>query len=349
MLVLNDIHIGAARKAGTTPASQEALRTFVFSEFSDLLASGQDQDHHTVINGDLFDRFEVEAADLIRTYGILSKHIEDGNKLTLVMGNHDFNPRGGKVSSFHVLAHFLADRFPDSVQVVDHNVGLTQVSRNVWAIPHMPNQEMFNLELESAAEVGGGLLLLHANYANNFADEADHSLNVSEEQADRLIQAGWSLLFGHEHQYKLAKSGAVVIPGNQIPTSVADCLGCSAKYQALIEGDKVRVDRLYGIETLFAEVPWTELGTLPDESLRFIRVTGTATAEQGADVVSEVAKLRQNHPALVITNAVKVEGMAEFEALAEMSFEQITAFNVLEALLAELEPKEQETVRELLK
>lgn len=348
MLVLNDIHIGTSRKAGTTPASQEALRTFVFSAFSSLLASDQNQDNHTIINGDLFDRFEVEAADLIRTYSILSKHIEDGNKLTLVMGNHDFNPRGGKVSSFHMLAHFLVDRFPTSVQVVDHNVGLTQIDGSVWAIPHMPNQDMFDLELESAAELSGGTLLLHANYANNFADEADHSLNVSEEQADRLIQSGWTLLFGHEHQSKLAKEGRVVIPGNQIPTSVADCLGCRAKYQAILEDGKVRLDLLYDIGTMFVDVPWTELVAMPHESIRFIRVSGTATAEQGADVVSEVARLRQNHPALVITNAVKVEGLAEFDQLAQMSFDQITAFNVLEALLEELSPEEGVAVKELL-
>ena len=349
MLIISDLHIGASRKAGTTPASQAALTEHIHQHFEALITT-TDEDH-IVINGDLFDGFEVPGTDLIRTFGVLDRWFmkaRQAQHLTLIAGNHDWNPRGDKVSSFHMLAHFLKVRRGMAVDVIDHTRGLSRVSGDgrVWAIPHMPNQDLFDIELSRAMADRGDILLLHANYDNNFAVESDHSLNVSREIATELINRGWTLIFAHEHQLRVAPG--IMIPGNQIPTSVADCLGCEGKYYLTLQGkDVVRHEWLnLEEERVFARVDWRNLDT--DHDYLFIRVEGTATADEAAEVVDAVARFRAKSQAYVVTNAVKVEGVAAFDGLAEMSLEQITAFNVLDALLAELSEEEGKVVRALL-
>jgi hypothetical protein len=99
-------------------------------------------------------------------------------------------------------------------------------------------------------------------------------------------------------------------------------------------------------DKVFTRVDWRNLDT--DPGYQFIRVEGTATAEEAAEVVDAVARFRAKSEAYVVTNAVKVEGVAAFDELAEMSLEQITAFNVLDALLEELSEEEGKVVKELL-
>ena len=347
MLILNDLHVGASRKAGTTPASQAALSEYIHQNFEALI-NATDEDH-IVINGDLFDGFEVPGTDLIRTFSVLDRWFmkaRQAQHLTLIAGNHDYNPRGDKVSSFHLLAHFLKVRRGMSVDVIDHTRGLSRVADRVWAIPHVANQDLFDIELSRAMSERGDFLLLHANYDNNFAAESDHSLNVSREAADLLISAGWTLIFGHEHQPRVYTG--IVIPGNQIPTSVADCLGCKGKHYLTLSGRETQFKEWLNLEEdkVFTRLDWRSLDT--DPGYQFTRVEGTATAEEAAEVVDAVAKFRARSEAYVVTNAVKVEGVVAFDELAEMSLEQITAFNVLDALLEELSEEEGKVVKELL-
>lgn len=347
MLILNDLHVGASRKAGTTPASQAALSEYIHQNFEALI-NATDEDH-IVINGDLFDGFEVPGTDLIRTFNVLDRWFmksRQAQHLTLIAGNHDWNPRADKVSSFHLLAHFLKVRRGMAVDVIDHTRGLSRVSDRVWAIPHMPNQDLFDIELSRAMSERGDFLLLHANYDNNFAAESDHSLNVSREIAAELVDRGWTLIFGHEHQFRMASG--IVIPGNQVPTSVSDCLGCEGKNYVTLHDKVISRYEWLNLEEdkVFTRVDWRNLDT--DPGYQFIRVEGTATAEEAAEVVDAVARFRAKSEAYVVTNAVKVEGVSAFDELAEMSLEQITAFNVLDALLEELSEEEGKVVKELL-
>lgn len=347
MLIISDTHIGASRKAGTTPASQAALSAYIHQNFESLI-NATDEDH-IVINGDLFDGFEVPGTDLIRTFSVIDRwfmRARQAQHLTLVAGNHDWNPRADRVSSFHLLAHFLRVRRGMSVDVIDHTRGFSRVADRVWAIPHMPNQDLFDIELSRAMADRGDILLLHANYDNNFAVESDHSLNVSREIAGQLVDRGWTLIFGHEHQIRVTES--IVIPGNQVPTSVADCLGCKGKYYLTLSGKETQLREWLNLEEdrVFTRTDWRNLDT--DPGYQFIRVEGTATAEEAAEVVDAVARFRAKSEAYVVTNAVKVEGVAAFDELAEMSLEQITAFNVLDALLEELSEEEGKVVKELL-
>ena len=346
--ILNDTHIGVTRQAGTTPASQAALRAYVLAEFRKLVerTSG-----HLIINGDLFDGFTIEAKDLISAHCTLDEHLRQDRRLTLIQGNHDSSAKAEKISSFHVLAYVLQGQYPDLVQVVDHNNGFTRVDETIWAIPHMLNQSLFDIEIEKACGQSweGDTLLLHANCMSPFAEHSDHSLNVSEDQIDALIKSGWQIVFAHEHQPRLFRGGRVTVVGNQIPTSIADCIGNrqNQKYMLKINDKKSDLIPVIDLTTIYGEFDWTDLDSVPDH-LKFIRVGGACSAAQAADMVSAIAKLRQKHEAFCISNAVKVEGLAQLEGLAEMSIDAMEKFDVVAALMEFLEPKEQETVKGLL-
>lgn len=344
MFILNDLHISATRKAGATPTSATALKQYLQSEFSRLV--GQCQGHLCIL-GDLFDSFSVDVGEVVKVYETLCDYINDGNTLTMVCGNHDHSPRPG-TSSFHLLAHILKSRFPNEVNVIDYTNGLTEVEDGIWAISHMPNQSLFDLEIEKAcANNDVKMLLLHCNIENAFTEHSDHSLNLAGDLLGKVLHAGIRVVCAHEHTGRILHGGRVHVIGNQLASSVSDCVNEMNDSKVYVEINDFTVTEHLSctLSTLYAKLDWNNLDDVP-EHLKFIRVGGFATAAEAPAALAAVAKLRQNHNAFVITNAVQVEGMSSDIEVA--SLESVKSFNVLEALLEILSPEENKVVKELL-
>ena len=346
MIILNDLHLSTTRSGGTTPQSQAALRNYLRKSLSDTLEDYAGQ--HVVINGDLFDSFQVETSEVIAAHKIFQEHLEREGQLTLVMGNHDSSAKADKVSSFHLLAHILKSTHPGYVDVIDHTDGLSWIGVGVFAISHCMNQSLFDLELAKAAKRDGEdrYLLLHCNYKNGFAENSDHSLNINDEQVGALMRAGWTMILGHEHQGYTLRGGRVIVVGNQFPSSVADCIGDPEKHLLEIDGG-VKFVCTWDANGSYIEADWRNLGDIEDYQYNFIRVVGNATALEAAAVIKAVSQLRQRSEAFVITNSVKVEG--QDMTMNTESIESIKAFDLLSAIYAELNEREIETVKELMK
>ena len=344
MIILNDLHLGVTRSGGTTPQSQAALRNYLRKSLSETLEDYGGE--HVVINGDLFDSFQVETSEVIAAHKIFQEHLERGGGLTLIMGNHDSSAKADKVSSFHLLAHILKSTHPDYVGVLDHTDGFSHVDENVYAISHCLNQSLFDLELAKAAKRDGedSYLLLHCNYKNGFAENSDHSLNINDEQVGALMRAGWTLILGHEHQGYTLRGGRVIVVGNNFPSSVADCIGDPAKHLLEIDGG-VKLVCTWDANASYIEADWRDLTNI--DGYNFIRVVGNATALEAAAVIKAVSQLRQRSEAFVITNSVRVEG--QDMTMNTESIESIKAFDVMGAIYAELNEREIETVKELMK
>ena len=350
MLIINDLHLGVQRSGGTTPQSQIYLKNWLRGKVRMLI----DGEYGAVtVNGDLFDGFTVDIAEVVKAYEMFADwmHIAPTRKLNLIQGNHDWNPRGDKMSSFHLLCHFLKAHFDDRVRVFD--TGFDELTPEVFCIPHMPNQELFNMEVQKAISYpiafgSAGYLLLHCNYKNGFAENSDHSLNLGDDQVGDLIKAGWKLVLGHEHIGYELRGGKVIVVGNQFPSSVADCLGNTNKHALRIMHDGVAYVETWGAGTSFARADWQGLADVSSDHYDFIRVEGEATAAQAADAISAISKFRQRSRAFVITNAVKVEGVVAAEEMAAKSIEDIRAFDVLGAIFEHLEPREVEVVKGLI-
>lgn len=368
-LLINDVHIGVSRSAGTTQASRRALREYLQTSMRDLIFDHLDKD--LIVNGDLFDSFSVDVMDVLFCYYTFSDwlfqsirkrgHIQTV-RLVLGRGNHDIAKDNSKLSSFDFLGSLLTKQFPDNVQVVTG--GLTELDEHVWMIPHVANQDLFNMELDKALDIHPSHILLHANVDNQYADQSDHSLNVDADRINQLIERGHTLVFAHEHHHKTMYRGGVIVTGNQWPSSIYDCLtqgraqSDGAKYAHIISETtdhkgvtKVSLDRVktWDATGSYMEIPW---GSLMDmnvyQKAQFVRVSGDAIAEQAADVMSAIANFRNKSDAFVVSNMVKVAGAEGLDDLPELTQEKLQAVDILAALKAELDPEECAVVDSLL-
>lgn len=329
--VINDLHIGVLRAAGTTPQTAFALRRYALGQFQ-LLLDATDGD--LLINGDLFDTEHIPYSDLLETYQMIARWAIDNPDSVIILppGNHDLSKTTTTMSSQQFLTHLLQALLGERVIVPTEGMPITVAGAAGWVIPHMTNQELFDLELAKVPAVK--YLFLHANYDNKFAVQSDHSLNLSREQAEKLPVE--RIVLGHEHQRRMELVGKVMIPGNQFPASVADCLGNKDKYMTLITDTSFELKQVWVGEGSFLRCDWRDLGNV-DPDAQFVRVEGDASTSEAAQVVTAISKLRKAHNAFVITNAVKIEGR---EADASMeTMEKAANFNVVQALMTLLEKK----------
>lgn len=337
-LILNDVHIGAIRTGGTTPATAYKLRQNLLADFAGLLDMAGTDD--VVINGDWLDTGAIPLADLLQVYSITAEWLSKEHKPSLwpIAGNHDLTKNSAVLSSFALLCSLLAARFPVQVHTI---IGAGKITDGVFAVGHCENQDAFELEL-SRIPASTRTVLLHCNVNNTFAAKSDHSLNISLDQARTLNVE--TIIVGHEHQRSTHLGGKVLVAGNQIPSSVADCLGNDMKYALRITDSSVEWVPTWERTGSFIEMDWRELApTLCD----FVRVIGKASAAEASAVVTAISSFRKTSQSLVITNAVEVESVNDGERI-EVSLEQIRSFSVLEELLKILNEDERAIVTKLL-
>jgi DNA repair exonuclease SbcCD nuclease subunit len=335
LTVVNDWHLGANRSAGTTPATAYQLRQDLLTAAEEILYSVTGD---LLVNGDLFDGPDIPRADLLQAVRIFGDWLTRApGSLFLANGNHDLDKNSTRLSSFQFFAQLLLEMHgPARVAHIAEGTSLPR--HDAYVIPHVANQDLFNMELAKVPACR--FLFVHANYDNQFAVEADHSLNLSKEQAEQLPVE--YIVFGHEHQARTELGGKVVIVGNQFPSSISDCLGNQDK--ALFCTYQANRAASYALHTTwqdindFGKVDYSEQDWrgLTDVG-RFIRITGTATAAEADKVVTAIGRFRREAKALVITNAVKIEGVDDGAEMT-LSHEDVTSFNVLEALREYLGP-----------
>lgn len=333
MRILHDIHAGAIRAAGTTTTSAWELRKHILAEFERLLPEDED----LMLLGDLFDTNNVPISDVLQVYLILVKWLQKNPlcKLYNILGNHDASKTSNVLSSFQFLGRLLSHSFPN--QYV-HIEAPTRIPYG-YVIPHMANQDLFNIELDKVPDCN--FLFLHCNYDNFFAAQADQSLNVSEKQA--LASKAEKLIFAHEHHGRTM--GKVLVPGNQIASSVSDWLSNQDKRYI-----SVGADTNYAFTTCvkradeFVEMDWTKLET---STAKFIRITGTATNADAAAVVNAINKFRKASDAFVITNGVAVQTGDTETVNFEATLQNVQRFSVLEALRELVTPDEMKVLEGL--
>ena len=349
-LILNDTHVGVSRMAGTTPTSASALKAFLHERLAACLYKGYNR---VIINGDLTDSYDIGLGEALEVYATLDQFlaISGGRELIVALGNHDLSKDSAKLGTVAFIGRLLEMKYPDRFKLVDapHRVD------DVYIIPHVTNQALFDLALSQVPD-DVSYLLVHANFDNNFAAQSDHSLNLTREQAREVTSKGITLIFGHEHQGRTAFGGKLVIVGNQFPSSVSDCLAHGdgqldgAKYALAITGggkyEKVmtwsRDDTVYG----YTEIDWRDLN--PEVAHpAFVRVAGTAEAEEAAAVIKAISGFRQKSEAFVVTNAVKVSQLADSEEM-DVSAEDVRSVNVIQMLLDVLTEEQAAVVRQLM-
>ena len=334
LTVLNDLHIGVQRSSGTTPMTQWKLRQSVIAQADELISEVETD---LMILGDLFDTHFVPFHDWLAAWQTLDTWLSRHRNRTLylVAGNHDLSKTSTTIGSFQALGRVLSEKHFNVFVVLE-----PQEVPHGYIIPHLPNQDLFDQALSQVPD-NTAALFLHCNYDNNFAVQSDQSLNLSAAAAEKLPDM--HIVIAHEHQTRLLGK-RIWIPGNQIATSVSDCMGTDKKRKLVIENGQPRFVEVCPVDNLITRMDWRELAPV---ATPFVRVEGMAKSSEGADVVARISKYRSGSDALVITNAVKIEvegGLAEQFAV---SLESAKAFDVMAALKQLLTEEEFAIVSEL--
>lgn len=287
-----------------------------------------------MILGDLFNSSNVNVYDIAKTYEILTDWLSSNDgKLYLVAGNHDLSKTSTTLSSFEFLCNLLNKSYPARVVVVLQPM----MTPYGYVIPHLANQDLFNAALEDVPETD--YLFLHCNYDNNFAAQSDQSLNLSCEQALKLPVK--TIVFGHEHHGRsliaqdAKRSVNILIPGNQIATSVADWRGCKYK-QYLTIADSWFFYPCAQASDEYAEMLWNDL---EKTTHNFVKLVGTVNEDTEAETITALNRLRQIHEAFVVSYGVSIVSenrTAAFEAAAKTA-KSFDIWEVLKEYLSEEE------------
>lgn len=353
VLVINDLHLGVQRSGGTTRQSAEELREWGHRQHAKLLNIAAEKGcTDVIVNGDLSDVYDLPLAQALEIYSVVDEFLtaNPGIRLYWALGNHDLSKDSARLGTVAFIGAILSAKYTNF-----YLVNSPQPICDGWyVIPHVANQDLFELELDRVPD-GTKWLFLHCNFDNKFACQSDHSLDLSRARAKALKERGIKIVLGHEHQGREVLGGNVIIVGNQFPTSVADCLphGDSqrdgTKHALIIDGDSHRYYTTWcpdDADGWYAEVDWKELADVEEEGRGFIRVVGDATVAESSDAIKAIATFRQRSKSFVVTNAVKVESLESLEELAE-SIEDVRSVNVAEMLMELLDPKEREVVQSL--
>lgn len=354
-LVINDLHLGVSRVGGTTAESAAALREYAHNQFRELLAMAEAENCLSVIiNGDLADQYNLPLSEALEIYETMDLFLRNNpfKDLILACGNHDLSKDSSRLGTVEFVGALLKMKYPDRFTLVTK----PEQFGDIYVVPHVVNQDVFELELGRIPMDSVNFLLLHCNYDNKFAADAEHSLNLDRSQAKALRDKGLTLILGHEHQGRESLGGKVVVVGNQFPSSVSDCMPHGdgqkngTKRALIIEDGVHRFVPTWSddaAEGWFARIDWRELKDVEEEGRGFVRVEGDASEAEAADVIKAISAFRQRSKSFVVTNAVKVEQADSLEDVAA-SIEDIRNVSVLELLLEQLEPAQQAAVRKLL-
>jgi Calcineurin-like phosphoesterase len=352
-LVISDLHLGVQRTGGTTNTSATALREYGHQKHKDLLELAADGDT-IIVNGDLTDTYDIPLGQALEVYSVASHYLQThpNSRMFWSVGNHDLSKDSAKLGTVSFIGRLLRTHFRGRFFLLEQ---AELVNHDIWVIPHVANQELFDLELKRVPDEAK-YVLLHANFDNAFAGQSDHSLNISRDQAKVLTKQGKTLILGHEHQGRTLMNDKVIIVGNQFPSSVSDCLRHGDaqvdghKYCLMIDGDDMELIPTWSVKDpvgWFQEIDWRALDTAK-EGQGFIRVTGAATSDEAQQVIKALSTLRQSSEAFVITNAVKVESHDNLNEI-EASIEEIRSVNVIDLLMGMLDEDQAAVIRNLLK
>jgi metallophosphoesterase superfamily enzyme len=335
--IINDIHLGARRQAGTTNHSREQLGRYTFEQFKEVLkrCSGSAS---TIILGDLFNKAKVGEVALYMAFRILCDHMRSSNQeLILVRGNHDNRSETvNDMCSLELLYVLLKDAKDSGVFEGDVYLIYNEPEHfdtggvDFYIIPHVFNQEEFDRQLGAVPE-GVGFLLLHCNYDNYFA-QGDHSLNLSKSQAKKITDTGTKILIAHEHHARRINSNLIIL-GNQFPTSIDDCLGGGQKAMYVVRPDgTIEPSVTWEAAGNYLDSPYDQVEHVPSNGYSFVRVSGVCEKSEFARVVREVNELRKRSNAFIVSNAVKMRE----QKMDSRTKEEIETIDIVGMLLSSL-------------
>lgn len=312
-LIIADLHQGLNRKTGVTAESLEEFENDKINNLSALMV--QHEDKEAIIAGDLFDSSRVSLHAVLQVATVLLKHPK---KVWIIAGNHDLSKNTLKMSSLAFLSEWL--KMQDTNVEVIFKPTPIGASHEILAVPHMPNQGLFDEVLSASS--GFSTLITHCNYENNFAVDKDHSLNLTKKQASKFKM----VISGHEHNKRTV--GNTHMLGSFAPCNVGEA--AVEKVSHVFDPEALSLEPVGQSSHTYQEIHWHDIEAAL--SVGFLKVIGEATAAEAPTVLSAVAALRKTSPAYMIQNAVTVQTI-ELGEIEGASFDSVNTMELLGSIL----------------
>lgn len=310
VVIFSDPHVGLRRTANTTPTSSARLREAINEQLADIIGRPAE---FRICGGDWFDTFSNEEGVIASTYPLIKE-------MDLVLaGNHDLVNIKGKMGSLGLLKEMLGNTDAIPINDVGESNGFLHTYENhlFFSVPHCSTQELFEKAVDATAK-GSNVynkegrkkyLLLHCNYNSNFSDGRQTDLNLTRAKAAELVDHFDYIILGHEHNPYEDFQGKLIVLGNIHPTSFSDI---TDKRIMTIGDDGVKFVPVWKKSKGYQEINWQDL----EESYphQFIKITGTAKAENLRDIMKAAKTIEKNSPNLfALKMDVEIEGLAKMQ------------------------------------
>lgn len=324
MIIYSDVHLGLARKAGTTPRSSLLWQHAIYTAAADVT----EMKGYKVCLGDLFDRFSNPERIVMQGTNIISETD------FCLAGNHDVTASADGIGSLQL----LRDAVFDHKCIALNGFGDAKVfpvsaadAFPMMAIPHCTTQELFEQALLEASNIAasGNALLLHCNYAMPESRLTPTTLNLTWERAEMLLEVFDQIFIGHEHTHRTDFDGRLVIPGSIFPTGFDNM---SNKYVLNIEGHDP-MD--WGSRMVWDAVQGYAEGNVQDllgGNQQFVRLYGEFKP-------SDIADIWKSYPNLL---ALKWDQAAGYEM--EMDSASLEDWDLISTVEATIEDAEEQAL-----
>lgn len=270
IVFFTDPHLGLRRQAHTTPASLNALRERLYDAVENVYQTYKSAKF--VCLGDWFDKSHNDEATLLRASALATP------LGILIGGNHDLDNNHDSVTSLGLLrvtGNKRAIRFPAFGEAHFDKAYYADEGLTLYTVAHHATQDLFEQGLEAAcndskAHNGPKMLLLHCNYDSPFATH-ETTLNITEDDADYLLEHFDYVMLGHEHQPRDLFGGRLIVLGNTHPTSFADI---SEKRVAVWENSELRFERIWNPKGRYLKLHHSQLVDTDFSTAEFVHVHG---------------------------------------------------------------------------
>lgn len=213
-----DPHLGLSARTNTSAKSTKMLDLRI-TQVALGIVSKYD---NLICVGDLFHRSHNRE-------DVIAQGIKVSQGCDIVVGgNHDDTNRIDDRSSMDIVSSVCDSVLMTETGKVTVHEGLEFESGEVLTvIPHHASQELFEQAIDEACSHKGDIVLLHCNFNNPFVEDIDTALNLTIDQAERLLKCYSFIVIGHEHNTRWEMNGRLLALGNIHPTGFSDI---SSKY-----------------------------------------------------------------------------------------------------------------------
>lgn len=302
--LFTDPHLCLGARTNTSATSTKVLDECLFSTANKVVGKYD----NLICAGDLFHRSHNRESGIAQ--GI---KIADGCDI-MIGGNHDNTNRADDQSSLDIVAQVCDSVLMTEVGKVEVHAELAFDSGEVVTIvPHHSSQELFDQAVDLACQSKGDLVILHCNFNNPFVDEVDTALNLTIEQAEKLLKRYSFIVIGHEHNTRWEMNYRLLALGNTHPTGYSDI---SNKYVWHFDKTKEKPwsrTKLWDKETGYASFDASAIFDLPESEFeiegdavapQFVDITGDLDAENMPELAHRISLIWDKWKPLMVRNQV---------------------------------------------